>query len=568
MSLYVGPMLFALFVWWFSTGVILYLDGLPTWTFRWSMLGATSLLAASLYGLWATSTDTSVTGAYLAFTWALLAWAWQEISFYMGIVTGPRKEMCEEGCSGWRHFGHAISASLYHELGILASAAAVFFLAWNGENHIGIWTFCVLWWMHQSAKLNVFLGVRNLNEEFLPAHLQFLRSFLRQRPMNLLFPISITISTVVGYLLFAKAFAASSTAFEAAGYSFLGTMMALAVLEHWFLVVPLPTAFLWNWGLASRKTLPSFDAEIVTGFLGAGKTSFVRGLLASADPKVKTIVLVNDFGTLGIDGALLGGRGAEVIELAEGCICCSLRKDLSVQLRQIVDRWAPSRIIIEPSGVADVAALLRVLDQPELLASVRGTKVTAVIDAGCFLADFGRMHRYFEAQARLADLIVINKVDLVALPELRMLEETLREINADAAIVPARYGKIEAGSQQEETPRERAPRPVPAAAVDEHAPALGFTSWSTVLGGHCQLQGLRDLLDAVSQGVYGPIERLKGIAPSGAGWVHFDVAGGRPTMAAFAANDGEKPRVMAVGRTLDGVRLKAAFEACSAGARA
>ncbi len=76
-----------------------------------------------------------------------------------------------------------------------------------------MWTFMVLWWMHQSAKLNVFLGVRNLNEEFLPDHLQFLKSFLTKRPMNLRFPISVTLSTVVAALLFEKAFAAEAGSF-------------------------------------------------------------------------------------------------------------------------------------------------------------------------------------------------------------------------------------------------------------------------------------------------------------------------------------------------------------------
>ncbi|MGI3777705.1 MAG: putative photosynthetic complex assembly protein PuhE, partial [Janthinobacterium lividum] len=177
MSLYVFPALFALFVWWFSTGVIMYLDGLPRPTFKWSMLGATVLLAASLYGLHATGSDTSVRGAYVGFTCGLLAWGWQEISFYMGFVTGTRKQPCEEGCRGWRHFGHAIQTSLWHELAIIAAAIAVVALTWHAPNQVGMWTFMVLWWMHQSAKLNVFLGVRNLNEEFLPEHLQFLRSF-------------------------------------------------------------------------------------------------------------------------------------------------------------------------------------------------------------------------------------------------------------------------------------------------------------------------------------------------------------------------------------------------------
>jgi putative photosynthetic complex assembly protein 2 len=329
MTEHVYPALFALFVWWFSTGVIIYLDGLPQRTFRWSMLGATVVFGASLYGLGVTADDATVKGAYLAFTFGLLAWGWQEISFYMGYVTGPRNHPCEEGCAGWRHFGHAVATSLWHELAIIASAAVVFWLTWGSVNQIGCWTFMVLWWMHQSAKLNVFLGVRNLNEEFLPEHLDFLKSYLTKKPMNLLFPVSVTVSTVITVMLAEKALAADATAFEAAGYTFLAVMMTLAILEHWFLVLPLPAAALWHWGLASRTPAKSFDAEIVAGFLGAGKTTFLQRTLASADPAVKSVVLVNDFASVGVDNSLLGDQGADVVELPNGCICCSLRADLA-----------------------------------------------------------------------------------------------------------------------------------------------------------------------------------------------------------------------------------------------
>jgi putative photosynthetic complex assembly protein 2 len=156
---YLYPALFGLFIWWFSTGVIIYLDGLPQKTFRWSMLGATIILGVSLWGLAATADDASVRGAYLAFTFGLLAWGWQEMSFYMGYVTGIRDEPCVEGCSGWNHFGHAIQTSLWHELAIIVAGLLVVAITQDGANQIGMWTFMVLWWMHQSTKLNVFLGL-------------------------------------------------------------------------------------------------------------------------------------------------------------------------------------------------------------------------------------------------------------------------------------------------------------------------------------------------------------------------------------------------------------------------
>ena len=252
MTAYLPPIFFALFVWWFSTGAILYLDGLPVRTFKWSMLAATLLFGLSFYGLWETGDDTSIAGAYMAFAAALACWAWHEISFYMGYVTGPRQHACQEGCEGVEHFGHALQVSLWHELAILISFAFVVALTWGGANEIGLWTFLILWWMHESARLNVFLGVRNVNAQFLPPHLAYLKSFLRTGPMNLLFPVSVTVSTIICSVLATEA-ALAVDPFRQAGFTFLATMMALAIVEHWFLVLPVPAEAMWNWSLRARE---------------------------------------------------------------------------------------------------------------------------------------------------------------------------------------------------------------------------------------------------------------------------------------------------------------------------
>jgi putative photosynthetic complex assembly protein 2 len=250
------PVLYTLFVWWFSTGAILYLDGLPRSTYRWSMLGATALLVGALHGLAVSSADASVAGAYVAFTCSVLVWGWVEMSFLMGFVTGPRQTACPPGARGWVRAGYAVQAILYHEVALLAGIAAIVAVTWDGANQIGTWTFLILWAMRLSAKLNVFLGVRNLYAEFLPEHLRYLQSYFTQRPMNLLFPFAVTASTVAVVLVWREAFAAGAGSFEVAGLTFLGMLLALAVLEHWFLVVPLPATALWQWGLRSRTPCP------------------------------------------------------------------------------------------------------------------------------------------------------------------------------------------------------------------------------------------------------------------------------------------------------------------------
>ncbi len=575
MTAYIGPALFALFVWWASTVAIIYLDNLPRPTFKWSMLGATVVFAVSLYGLAASSRDTSTAGAYWAFTWGLLAWGWQEMSFYMGFVTGSRKEPCREDCGGFRHFVHAVQTSLYHELAIIAAAVAVVWLTAGGANQVGTWTFMVLWWMHQSAKLNVFFGVRNLNEEFLPEHLEFLKSFLRKRSMNLLFPVSVTVSTVVTVLVAKAALADGATVAERAGYTFLTVLMALAILEHWMLVLPMPAGAIWSPGLKSRGAKKPFEVEIVVGFLGAGKTTFLQRKLKEADPALRTVVLVNDFGALGLDGALLEGRGADVVELSNGCICCSLRSDLAAQLKQVVAEMKPDRVLIEPSGVADVASLLRALHTPEIAPLIKARRLYTVIDAGAFLADYLKMPDYFDVQTRLAPVFILNKTDLVSAGELAMVAETLRSQNPEALVVPARYGiPVEAAKGSITDLDRSAPVAAPAAepedAIDRPKPreevALGLESWSAPLVGDLDLDRLREALDAMARGDHGQVMRVKGIATSGKGWVRFDVAGGRASVAAHVPQGDEAPRALAIGLGLDRAGIAGAFLACTPGA--
>jgi len=253
MTPYLGPILFTLFVWWFSTGVILYLDGLPRRTFKATLGAATLLLALALVGLYATRDDTRITGAYLAFTCGVLVWAWQEIAFLLGVVTGSRRVPLPPGTSGWRRFAYALQAVLHHELALLALFVAVLAATWGGDNQVGLWTYVILWVMRQSAKLNVFLGVRNLNEGFLPPHLAYLQTYFRRAPSNSLFPLSVLASTVVAALLWQAALADGIDAASAAGLVFAATLLSLAVLEHWFLVLPLPSQRLWDWGLRSRR---------------------------------------------------------------------------------------------------------------------------------------------------------------------------------------------------------------------------------------------------------------------------------------------------------------------------
>jgi putative photosynthetic complex assembly protein 2 len=219
------------------------------------MLGASFVLVMALIGLVVTRNDTRITGAYLAFTCGLLVWAWQEVAFLLGYVTGPRRIECPAASTGWRRAGYALMTVLHHELALLVLGAAVLASTWGGPNQTGMWIFMILWVMRQSAKLNVFLGVRNLNEGFLPVHLKYLQTYFTRRPMNRLFPVSVIASTVVAALIWQEARVLGIDSFDATSLTFAATLLTLAVLEHWFLVLPLPSEALWNWGLRSRQIL-------------------------------------------------------------------------------------------------------------------------------------------------------------------------------------------------------------------------------------------------------------------------------------------------------------------------
>ena len=248
MSDYAPPIVATLLLWWGSTGVLLYLDGLSRRTFVWSMAGATALFALALWGIVATRSETTASSAYYAFLCGLIAWAWQLVSYYMGFITGPRKTACPPRLRGWRRFVEAVRTSLYHEIAIILCAVALVALTRNQPNQIGAWTFLILWWMHTSAKLNLYFGAPNLSEELLPEHLRYLATFMTRRPMNLFFPLSVSASTIVTVLIAQKALVAT-TAFELVGFTILATLMALAVAEHWFLVAPLRANALWSWGV-------------------------------------------------------------------------------------------------------------------------------------------------------------------------------------------------------------------------------------------------------------------------------------------------------------------------------
>ena len=179
--------------------------------------------------------------------------------------------------------------------------------------------------------------------------------------------------------------------------------------------------------------------DIFSGFLGAGKTSLIRKLIAEAYKGEKLVLIENEFGDIAIDGAFLKDAGIEITEMNSGCICCTLVGDFRKALEQVVKEFAPDRIIIEPSGVgklSDVAKAVEAVDGIEI-----GTKVTVVDASKCkiYMRNFGE---FFNDQVENADLIVLSRTGMIDEAKTLAAAELLRTLNAECGLITTPWDAV------------------------------------------------------------------------------------------------------------------------------
>jgi len=253
-----GAILYVLALWWFGTGIILYLDGLPRRTFPLTLVGATVLLVGAFAAMVATREEVTVAGAVLGFTSAIVVWGFNEVAFLTGYITGPRREAADPGARGLRRFGQAVAALLHHEAALLVSLAAVAAATFDAPNDTAFWTFALLFVLRVSTKLNIFLGVPYNAVGFLPPHLGYLESYFGRRGFNPFFPVSAIGATALVVVLVGSA-AAAQSGHGVASLVLLATLAALGLFEHWVLMLPVRMADLWAWALVGRRTGASAD---------------------------------------------------------------------------------------------------------------------------------------------------------------------------------------------------------------------------------------------------------------------------------------------------------------------
>ncbi|MBS1302284.1 putative photosynthetic complex assembly protein PuhE [Loktanella sp. SALINAS62] len=246
---------FAVFLWWFLTGAIMLAVRLADRLGQQAPLGLTVLSLPLLFGgcllVGLSLSDPTVPGVYLGFLGALAIWGWMELAFLTGVIAGWQRADCPPDLTGWDRFQRAFATVGYHEL-LLAVGALVLTLASAGtENRMALAVFLILFLARITAKLNLFLGVPRINTEFLPARLTHLKTYFRRGAVTWMFPLAITILTALLAVCAERLWGAQTLA-PKTGYALLTALAALALIEHWLMVIPLPDAKLWAWMLPAK----------------------------------------------------------------------------------------------------------------------------------------------------------------------------------------------------------------------------------------------------------------------------------------------------------------------------
>ena len=182
--------------------------------------------------------------------------------------------------------------------------------------------------------------------------------------------------------------------------------------------------------------------DILSGFLGAGKTTLIKKLIAEAYQGEKLVLIENEFGEIGIDGGFMKDAGVEVTEMNSGCICCSLVGDFGTALKKVIVDYAPDRVIIEPSGVGKLSDVMKAVEDAKQDADVVINSATTVVDvAKCkmYMKNFGE---FFNNQIESAGTIVLSRTDVADTDKVAQCVEMIREKNPKAAIVTTPIDKL------------------------------------------------------------------------------------------------------------------------------
>ena len=298
--------------------------------------------------------------------------------------------------------------------------------------------------------------------------------------------------------------------------------------------------------------------DIISGFLGAGKTTLIKKLLKEAYADEQVVLIENEFGEIGIDGGFLKEAGIQIREMNSGCICCSLVGDFGTSLKEVVDKYHPDRILIEPSGVGKLSDVIKAVQGVQGDVDIVLNSYTTVVDAKkckMYMRNFGE---FFDNQVEYAGAIIMSRTDIIDEKKAQQAMELLRGINAKAAIITTPIEKLDGKkilevmekpvSLEEELMSEEEVCPE-CGHVHEHGEhhhhdhdhecGCGhdhhdhhhhhadevFTSWGRETIKKFTREGLEKMLESLSASEeYGVILRAKGMLPAEDGtWIYFDM---------------------------------------------
>ncbi len=185
--------------------------------------------------------------------------------------------------------------------------------------------------------------------------------------------------------------------------------------------------------------------DIISGFLGAGKTTLIKKLLSEAFKGQQVVLIENEFGEIGIDGGFLKEAGIQIREMNSGCICCSLVGDFGASLKEVIGTYHPDRIIIEPSGVGKLSDVIRAVEDVKEDCDLELNSFTTVADVTkckMYLRNFGE---FFKNQLEYANTIILSRMDKASQEKTDKAVELIREINRDASLITTPITQLDGG---------------------------------------------------------------------------------------------------------------------------
>jgi putative photosynthetic complex assembly protein 2 len=285
--------IFALLSWWLSTGIILLLVRLPKRSFKYSLLAWSALFVPAMWLGYQSMQENTVVSAYSGFVSVLVMWGWHELAFLSGWVCGPRKTALSARATGYQRFKESIEAILYHELGLIFNLLVLIAIQGSKPNHVVICTYALLWLMRLSAKLNLYFGVPQVGDQYLPEHLKYLGSYFKKARLSRFFVLSLFASSLSWAWI---VWQASTGQVElTTAWVLLATLLGLGIVEHLVMISPVSIERLWGWAMHERvdlfKNLSNSDQLLarpvpnLTGFESLNHAEALESMNSLSEPK-------------------------------------------------------------------------------------------------------------------------------------------------------------------------------------------------------------------------------------------------------------------------------------------